>query len=93
MVAEATSEIYYVAMDLRVAVDPVGTCTLESGGGRRHAPVAQPEQKWSRKTLASMVGTAAAPRKSMCAIGGVRHAQRIATRYERGEQQASRRAH
>ena len=28
-----------------VAVEPVGMCTFESGGGRRHAPVAQPLQK------------------------------------------------
>ena len=33
---------------LCVTVEPVGTCTLDTGGGRRHAPVAQPLQMWSR---------------------------------------------
>lgn len=33
------------------AVEPVGTWTLDRGGGRRHAPVAQPEQKWSRTDM------------------------------------------
>eukprot|EP00325_Prymnesiales_sp_UTEX-LB-985_P013674 CAMPEP_0174746414 /NCGR_PEP_ID=MMETSP1094-20130205/89008_1 /TAXON_ID=156173 /ORGANISM="Chrysochromulina brevifilum, Strain UTEX LB 985" /LENGTH=67 /DNA_ID=CAMNT_0015951115 /DNA_START=415 /DNA_END=615 /DNA_ORIENTATION=+ len=39
-----------VEMD-RAAVDPVGTCTLERGGGRRQAPVAQPEHMWSRSPM------------------------------------------
>ena len=39
------SVVHVRSETLMVAVEPVDTCTLERGGGRRQAPVAQPEQK------------------------------------------------
>ena len=38
-----------VPPDMVAAVEPVDSCTGESGGGCLHAPVAHPAQKWARR--------------------------------------------
>ena len=38
-----------VPPDMVAAVEPVESCTGESGGGCLHAPVAHPAQKWARR--------------------------------------------
>ena len=66
-----------VPPDMVAAVEPVDSCTGESGGGCLHAPVAHPAQKWARRWRARIREPGAGrggglyPFRAAAGVGGV----------------------